>query len=666
MFLPTLIVIPHFGTSFYGADYQFPFSTVENIRNLDFLSAWSQEYVGERNFNIYQSFPVTIAYVMYFLGGYEAAPLLFVYVVISLYLLSFLFLTSTLLRAHKSKDPFGDTLVKGFVIMLAFISPVLMGYLTNYMTMSIVLATAFCIFSLGFLYRYIVEGDQKFFMLAFLPTLFIAHPPTFFFYLGSATFLLWIYMRFKEGFIFLFGSLVLASYWLIPMGSSFFVSDNVSMSADSNYIVHIFSWYSAAVSMASNHVFSIYPGNKLFEVVPHYVYAGLFLVLNLVIVSSLYISETSRLRKYLVSSSFLFIALMFFSYGKQFDTGVVFNFLWTHVSALHFFKSFTQILNIAFIFFCIILVQSLIILKEEYRPYTQVFIGSSILIVALGLIFYLPDVNKYLSRGNIPADYLSIRDVVNSKENLGRVFMLPEKAYPFYKWNSAKDQYFLNKTWFTVPVIHFSSIVPTTANLFKNKENDYTKAFERSGSNYLLVHRDYDEGRFRSTDFKFDYRLVDLIFESEHFYLYESKNLSLGDKLSITEGQIKFKKESSVMYSLQAEVTQNSVLIFKELYDRGWILWRFPLKDSCSINMLTALSKSISNGQGDYSLYHSKYDEFANQWHIGQSLDSENTETVCLVLYFTPQKYNYLYLLISLISLAYLLYKLLSTRPKYE
>lgn len=664
--LPLLLIIPNWHSSFFGSDFIFPYNRINDVGYP--LRLWSSDYLGDRNFAAYGIPVLLLAKLSYVLGGSLHAPHVFIYIILASYLFSVGLLVKCVREVILSskQDALNDYsfLYDGLLVAFAFISPVLLGYFANYFTVGILLATVGVILSLRSLLKFVLNGEKKTLSYCILWTLAIVHPPTFFFYVGIATLLL-IAKSKRDAIIFLATTLTLNAFWLIPLAFSFLSPDVVSLSADASYIDHIFNWYGKSSNIIINSLFSIHPNNKLFRVIPVQIYALAYFIAYIVIFYALLSplkSINKTIRRAILSLAGALLVTLAFSFGGKYETGVIFSFLWTHVSALHFFKSFTQILNVGFILFIALLSASFAMIEARRVK----VVCASILAISslLVLAFYFQPLNRYIARGVIPEEYRTLQKTINQDPAEFRVLNLPEINYEFYAWNYDWDQHVITQKWFDKPVVSFGIVAPSIARNIYPLNSDYTTLFKENNFKYLLVHRDYASKNFKAKDFTFDYSLVDLVDRNQYFDLYKLKDPYFTPRLSSVSAS-SFRRVDSLRYQVQlSNIATSTQLTFLEKFDPGWRLAPASGSVSCeSRNGVSDFLKMVFRAPlSDES--HKLAQGYASQWTIysedvvkGYSNEyydrnQDGTIDVCLTIYFRPQIYLYISIFITLLSLV--------------
>lgn len=521
--LPLLVIVPHVNESFFGADFTYELNKFDNINSL--TSIWDQAYLGGTSINIIKIHILILQAFSHLIGGFRYGPHLFIYICIAAYLLSFCYLLRALRNRIFGKNII-DYLIRAALVSFAFVSPVVLGYLANYFTVGILYYSSFAVAAIGLTISYSYDQSLWKLLLIVLSLSLVGHPPTFFFS-TCIIFLFGILMgsfKIKE-LLTLTTSLLLCNiYWIWSLAFSLFDSGSISLSSDKSMVDHVFRWYADSVSVMNNALYSIYPNSRLWHSVPAYIYwvafLGIYLLIFTVLLDSSSLKERfdRQKRRILFAASLILIVSFAFSLGPTRPFGNIFMLLWDNFSPIHLFKSFTQILNIAFPFFIMLTYMSLRLCRRQWLIKGAALLCAMTVIV---VISYLPQLNRNIARGTIPEEYFQAKKLIDLNGDGARVLLVPDASYEVYAWNNGWDNYFIAQSLFKAPVVYSGTIAPTISKQLASA-SDYTDFIKNNGFKYVLsrkdVAKDYTTGQE-----KFDRSIFDIKLDNKYFTLYELK-----------------------------------------------------------------------------------------------------------------------------------------------
>lgn len=302
---------------------------------------------------------------------------------------------------------------------------------------------------------------------------------------------------------------------------------------------------------------------------------------------------------------------------------------------------------------------------------------------------YLTSVNKgYRYAINIPDEYKDFSQEVNSAEISTSILSIPYSVknsinwsnYP--KWNFVGhdvlhllfNRNFISANVFDHPVYETNM---TFRNLWKNPNccgDDYIeKSFDRFGVEYVIWHKDIDEGRFKENIPVYEMLqksvnngLIQKIEDNEYFEAYQVDESKIQPLISTEKGQVTFKKINPTKYIVDIKgLKLGDRLVFKQSFNPEWKMYTsIESIGSCnerhqyiSRNTLECISYNDDFVFSDVSyifkkplsMEHEMVDEYANSWvfderaistlrNVGDVIVNEDGSVdVSLVIYFRSQ-----------------------------
>jgi hypothetical protein len=679
--LSSLITLSHLNESFFGTDFAFKYNQVEGI-NLPDLNTWSNNNLGERNMNSYNLFVNILQKLLYFVFK-NSAPSIFIFLTIFLYLFSFYFLFNSL----KIGLPKENKSIIFLLLPFIFISSPLLLYMVQFFTIGIIFNTSFAVFSLGFLIRFINLSQIRYIILASLFTIFIGHPPTLVYYLFSVAFLLLFHKKIKGVISFFFLTILVNLYWIIGLFIGLIFKTGIEIVNNLEYQSHVFNYYNNDLFIFKSLMFSIYPDNKLYSIVPLWVYSLLFFIAYIFVFSLLMSNKKEKEKSFMFSIMILFLILISFSLGMNYITKNIFYYFWNYFPLSQYLKSFTQILNVAYIYFIILLY--LFLLKTKLKKLILTF--SILIILAMLLTFiYIPSINRNLERGKIPSEYFELKKELDLDKSESRILRIPYVDYEYYGWNNNKENFFI-KDFFKKSTVSLNSIEPSYN--FLKDQNDLTCFLLNNNFLYIIVNKDLV--KYNRVYLNIDYSYFKKIFNNLYFEVYIIRDEFKSPR--IVSNNLYFKSINNQKKNLYFNALGgNQEIYFLETYDSEWKLYliKNPSSDWCepiafyNNTNTTECKHTMKFFEGDEFSYlwkkplfddsHTMIYDYANSWTIDPQyiidnyppeyykLNEDGSIDIEMVLYFKPQSYFYLGLIISLTTLilciAYLIYDFIKAK----
>jgi hypothetical protein len=203
------------------------------------------------------------------------------------------------------------------------------------------------------------------------------------------------------------------------------------------------------------------------------------------------------------------------------------------------------------------------------------------------------------------------------------------------------------------------------------------------GYRYLLVEKNtisskhFSVAKYEDIVATLDEKLWDKKFENKSFILYSLKKDELVRRVYVEDGSLIFQKNNDTKYSMNIKIDKKTKLNFIETFNKNWMLYLNPISgdDKCVpiVQDSDHFSSECVSDKNVFSLdwatyffkkavFNDKHNlvyDYANQWtidpdYIKQNFpkeyyteNSDGSINVEMTLYFKPQSYYYLGLLIS-------------------
>jgi len=498
------------------------------------------------------------------------------------------------------------------------------------------------------------------------------------------------------------GTFFIHLYWIIP-----FVLNNFYQSVAESYngnLTAILDGYSKMVTYSNSINYYNYPGlfssllnNDLWQYLFYFIFFGL------IIGVTCKISQINRERNFLLFMLLVYVIFFALAMGpKEKLLGDAWMYFFNNVPFFGFFRSFTRFLIVSLI--STIFIFALFIREWVAQPKRKNFIVgiAGIFLLSANLIFFTGNLDGGIGPAKIPEEYYKVNEQYFKNDPANFSFIsYPNVPYEAYTWSINKninlfisDIYF-NLYFFSKPAVYndLSVQIQRRDNFFKDLFKFEFKPYEnldrdlsRLNAKYVFVHRDLvdilNKGILnRGEAYKYDNYLKHfennpkyiLKEENRYFYLFEFRD---------------FPPILSVEHPGGSR--RNEGLSFYRIFDTKYKLILKNLKTKTDLSFLSSfheawylyLTKNVNNNgfspkrtifEGEELSYlwkkpifnnsHKIVYDYANGWEIDpnyikinfdKSFYKENPDgsiDVELILYFKPQSYFYLGLVISVTTL---------------
>ncbi len=524
-------------------------------------------------------------------------------------------------------------------------------------TLTFFIATIWFLLSILVILKINSHNINKSLILLTLSSLLISHPFLFFFYIIITSALLLFYKKISlKKFIFLWiGIFLINFFWIFQFVIWTIINFWWLGQKDySDSLVSVFSMYS---QLYNSFLFLWKNSDYITE---FFGWTSIFIFFNIIILWYLFLKITikNKINNISIILLILLLFLITFSIGWREPLWIIYSYLYNNISFFSFFRTFSNVLLFAFYIFLLFL-----IINVEKKNYFYLWYTCIIFIICFFTSISYYSYNKTV---NIPNDYFIVKDIIDKNVSWKNVMLLPCSTYDYYSWDTGKqDKYFLesylnhNSIIFYRPTL---SNYETIKNLF-NQVCEYN--FTLSNLNnynieYILLRKDliYSE-RYYYQDFnEVMLEWFQKVYEGDYLSLYQ---------LNTNHNSIDFIYQSPIKYISKFTISNVKEIFIPNNFNPNWKLY---LK-----NQQWIFSKPLFE-----NTHHLVYD-YANWWTISKDeiikyvdenyskelqkewypkqiangkldykyyiLNSDGSIDVELTLYFKPQSYFYLGLIIS-------------------
>ncbi len=310
---------------------------------------------------------------------------------------------------------------------------------------------------------------------------------------------------------------------------------------------------------------------------------------------------------------------------------------------------------------------------------------------------------------SLPEDYLQVKDFFQEKNSIYRVLLLPDQYFAVYTWGNTEDN--IEKIWQKPLVVtrpigldHINNIYTEKIRTSLSNDTliDFNKYIKILNIDYIVLRKDFD-WKFYPKYSEDPLRLEQVLdayyrhdsFEKLKVYVVEEKLLSAHIFSKIAT----FQKINPTKYKIHiSELSDKQNLSFLESHHSGWKLYlkKNPSNDWCNPiefynnTNTTECEHTLKFFEGEEFSYlwkkpifdkmHTMVYDYANQWTIDPQYIKDNYPReyykenpdgridIEMVMYFKPQSYFYLGLIISgttlILCIGYLVYDWRKNRNK--
>lgn len=537
-------------------------------------------------------------------------------------------------------------------------------------------------------------------------SLLINHPLMLFLYILYLTLFIVAYLysyKSKFGLVYSFlslaGVIMIHSFWIIP----FLYSLTIQSASDiyNGNQLAVLNGYKSIAGYFSLFNFLNYPGFVQKGI--HDYFQSIFNIFFLCLIVYLFIFYSRK--KFALFLLFVYLIFFTFALGpNSYFTGNVWQWMFDNIAGFGFFRSFTRFYQasiIALIFLGAVLIRDN---KTKYIN-TLIFIFFLLLIFSYR-IYFTGNLDGTINANKIPNEYYELNNkyFINEVKNFS-IISFPHVGYEEYYWS-------LNKRDDKFAQIHYFKLYffnkPTTYNMhavnltekynksgiynfytdFKFNNNIYESLTELN-IKYVLIHKDLvdiDRGsKLVNADQYLNYfkknEQFKLLESNKYFEFFEIKNYSptiVGNNINYT-----YVNDTKYIVKVNSLSTQQKIS-FLQNYNKDWLLIVKKKKDHTKCSVIQIFNKyntiecqprkSLIQGDEFSFLHnnskiikrHSSSSKFGNYWYINPSnikstlgedyylKNEDGSIDLELVLFFKPQAYFYIGLIISITTLIFL------------
>ena len=625
---------------------------------LKYFYLWNNNVLGTFMYTTPSSFPNYLyTKIVYSVFGLEYGTYFYLF-----FLVYFTALSAYLLL--KEIQP--NKLANMIIVLLFIFNPIFLYFLYGRGTGALLIAYIGVILFITFIHNYLKNGKLSALIKIVLASTLITHPFIFPFLCLTICYILLVNKKYKAA-ILSFALLILFNfYWIFTFLTSFlfpgntllgsYTKDLIGSSAKLGQFQYSFLFIGRSFAYLS----------EMFKY-PYIIYVGFFLLWGVLIYFSFFKKRKSLIFLYYWLYVFFLLA---FSIGPRGTLGSIYRYFLDNFSTFSFFRSYQNIFIILIIF---VFYLCLLLAKQE-RKFSYFLQGLSILCFISFFLFQ--NINFTSRSSNIPTEYFDVKKIVDDDKSINRVLLLPYSVYDYYRWDNPKnDKYFL-QTFFNKSglVFYRPTIDNTLLYNFYNKINsglDYENDLYNLGVKYILLRKDLtksDIGYYTPLKQPIPGKLL---LSTNNIELYSLDAY----KPIITGNNVLFSRENPILYKIMVKNLHGKDGIhFLESFHYGWNLYinKFDSDQNCGEYILfpeertteCLLKKGTTiKDRLDTKILDAEHivspDGYTNTWIVdsdeikqgfNRSYYKENSDgsiDMELTLYFKPQSYLYLGLIIS-------------------
>lgn len=476
-------------------------------------------------------------------------------------------------------------------------NPVYLYALYVNLTLGFLMPIAGMVLFMLFISHYVRSKRTIYLLLLPFTSLLIAHPFMFFFYTLQAIFLFLYYRKYKALLIFLFLTAAMNLFWIAPFLIGTFKQTYAPSVLNSSALTK--DTLESYVGYASTLNFMI-RGDSFQKTL----YGIFFPVVSLVWALFLFAIVKSRTKRIVLAIPVL-VYVIFASGGTGFF-GPLFNFVWQKFTFFHFFRSFTNVLYVAWYYLLFVI---LIHLKDSISlQKVKVAVAGTVLLLVAPVFLQ----NTYWTFGKtvkLPADYFKLQSFIDQQKDDYYIFRLPYSLYEYYSWDvSRRDKYFF-EDFFNKGVVYNAVGMAT----FDSKNNLigglyrhlYTGGDARKlgdyGIKYVLISKDltHISERYYLQLNPVTLNSLRKVMSSSFFDLYEIP----GHREKLQSRNMVYRKLNPTEYRVNFNRLKTSqTLTFLAAYDPDWTL--------------LAQEQRTGKWVEIFSDTHTIYGNWGNRWNV--------------------------------------------------
>jgi len=458
-----------------------------------------------------------------------------------------------------------------------------------------------------------------------------------------------IYKRYNGALLLLFLMLLINSYWILPsffmgreVSNNFYLSDIYPTSILTS--INTFNFYTSFA------LFNEYKDVFKFFISPSFGILNIFFML--LIFNHVVKSNDKSLR------IFLSLYLLFFglSLGKNFS--LLYRIF--HLLPGSYIIRSPQLKFFPLLFFFLSLMIGLIISKYK----SKIVISFTILMICLGIYgFSKGQLFSYWNNTNLPDDYEDVISELSTSDNKYKTIAEFPKIWGATKISWKNDRYYtpaINAILYN-PIITYNnwntSVVPKFISLaYEDEDSDVAEILGGGGVRYILAHRDYK-------DFPLNYDFTNLphistVVVGKNVSLFKVEDSFYKPLFYSDEQNLEYERINPVMHIVKVKPGERLTFnrqhdVSLKLYDEedirnaGYCNCNFSIGNLNFCDILLLKVKPLPKQPSD--------NDYKNNWIT--PTDSSGS----YVVYYEPQIYFYIGLIISFVAfILHILYLLLA------
>jgi hypothetical protein len=387
---------------------------------------------------------------------------------------------------------------------------------------------------------------------------------------------------------------------------------------------------------------------------------------------------------------FFIVILLFFAKSMNPPFQGIAEYLYDNRVFTLFFRSGSK-------YFLMFILPLMILYMMGSRKKTIINVAILVFILTNFLLFFVYTKPIHESWNSVlPDGYMDFVAGIGKEKDINRFLILPISdhlaGYTSYKdgftgpdrLETLSGKTFLDKIY---SVVISDQYIDVMDRIRKNYllANEYPNIL---GYEYIIIEKDAISSSFYKVDNYhnilqvLDNKKWDKIFENDKFILFKLKDNSFFGRIYSSKSKVEFRRISNAEYNIGLNIKEKDRLYFQESFDPGWILYLRPIANDDWCMPISYYDKTMTTEcehnqglayPGNFSCLVSKsiFDDshqienkYANAWtidpeYIKQNFSKEYYEEnpdgsidVEMVLYFKPQSYFYLGLIVSGLTLV--------------
>lgn len=382
-------------------------------------------------------------------------------------------------------------------------------------------------------------------------------------------------------------------------------------------------------------------------------------IIWLISLGTFLVTKTKNIKRVLSYLLLVIVLSLFIAKADQPPFGFVNEYIYKNLPIFSIFRTPDTKFGLPIVLALSMLI-SLAFMQHKKR-FLRIFL--LIAVIAQTAIFFtgIPILEKktddsYQRIIHTPHEFKRISEILNNDTHEGGVLMFPGLSYGNFDFRNGYGltgpdllaKMIERPTIFADGFVHGKSEIK-----YKELTEDFdAKRIGQAGIRYVLIRNNVNKINSskenmilkNNSDFK-------ELYSSRLGTLYEIKSDFYVPILSSKEGNftIKYSKINPVQYVINLnDMNDKDKLLFMNSYHKGWKI--FPIKKAQGSNRFDLSNVRYIWEKPVLDESHHLYGNFANSWEIDSDTLSKNKDATFL-LYFVPQSYVYLGIIISVVSL---------------